>query len=169
MEIAKLEEGDIRGIVDEGDLKGAAKVWDKIRPYITVMGNAFSNPLHYFSFAPWKVKSRGDLENNRYNAAEVMALATSEKKVADGEEPVAAAAMPLALYEYIVKNGTEGIIGDIESEWALHKRNSMRMYGIYSGCSYKMTGEKDYQDLQAPLKIRQDFFKFQKSMIKELY
>jgi hypothetical protein len=169
MQITKLEEGDIRGIVDEGDLKEAAKVWDKIRPYVAVMGNAFSNPVHYTSFSPWKVKPNGFIERNMYNKEEVETLATIEKKVAEGEDPIAFSAMPLMLYEYMVKNGTEGVIGDLNHEWNLRNSLGIRTHGIYSGSMYKMTNGKEHAALQAPLKVQQDFFKFQKSMLKELY
>jgi hypothetical protein len=169
MQIAKLEEGDIRGIVDEGDLKEAAKVWDKIRPYVSVMGNAFSNPVNYLSFAPWKVRPNGAIERNIYSKEEVETLANTEKKTAEGEDPIAFTAMPLMLYEYMVKNGTEGVIGDLTHEWNLKSTLYMRTYGIYSGCTHKMTSNKECESLQSSLKVQQDFFKFQKSMVKELY
>lgn len=155
-----VAEEDIRGIVEEGDIKSSLKIWDKIRPYITAMGTVYSNPIHRMAFCPFVPKANKSIANGKFNEAEVLDYGTLENP-----NQVAKFPMPLAMFEYMLKNGIESVIENVDNEWVSYG-GGMYNHGMFSGTEHKM-GQPSRNPLADD--VRKDFFKFQKAMLKELY
>jgi hypothetical protein len=154
-----LHEFDIKQAIDEGDDKSVKKMWTELRPYLALSGRAFSNPLHIGTFT---MEGGGRIPDGYtgYNGAKPDVVMNS--KGTDILETVGS----LASFEYMVENGIETIIADdFKEEWNLD-----RTKGEVGDCSPDFRSHRGFtvQSFEK-LKDNKDFFKFQKSLFKQIF
>ncbi len=145
MEIAKIDEQEVRGIIDEGDIKSAYSVWEKIRPVVAVSEAQGFNPLH--AGACESVNGFGGLWG--YNTIEVLKLGKKYTTSSPGM------VHNIAVFEYLLKNGLDPIVSAVESEWLLSNPRHTYLNG-FTKSALSLVGNED-------------FIKFQNSLMKEMW
>lgn len=136
-------EDEIRGAIDEADFKTVKRIWENLRPYISLAGVPFGNPLCIASVRTTKASSVKD----HYTGM------AGKLPTLDGV-PV----FGLAAFEYALANGIDSVVvNDFKEEWGL---NEDRMYksgnGWINGCFKNLVNNKD-------------FIKFQASFLKSVF
>jgi len=144
-----VDEEEIRGTINEGDVKNAAKVWSKMRPYVSTIGASFWNPLYVNAGFTPSVKDVSTFKADPFR-----------------NDPPAQFVSGLAFFEYIRANGMDSVLepGNVAKAWGLSKKagtdkdlmTSEPAYRGFNTGAYMLTAGK-----------RNDFSKFQKSFWKE--
>jgi len=139
--IAKVDEQEVNGTINNSDITNARKIWKNLRPYFAVIGETSYNPLN--------IRSAVSEEFEEVSKTNSIVGKARLPKFGKFERPV----YSLALFEYMVKNGTEGIINPSpEIEWTKH---SSPEDGTLTG-GYRRVKEN------------KDFFKFQSDFLKNV-
>lgn len=131
-EVIKTDEETIRGAIDESDVKTVKKIWDRMMPYLAVIGVPLSNPLHIGSVET----TRGDWVRSRY-------------KWTDGPPSLEGKKVhSLAAFEYMLKHGLSSVISDdVKHEWGLNP-DSIYKNGLINGSFHKLVDNEDFQKFQ---------------------
>jgi len=153
-ELTNYNEENVRGVLDEGNVKEAKKIWANVRPVIAVTGARTHHPLNVFS----------GRESGTFPAyTEVNDIL---KIAADGEQPRlehirgmkkddSTYVFTLPAIEWMIKNGPDCIIGDnVAKEWNFGDRDTFhKLNGVITGCYQKLHNDKEYAKFQS------DFYK----------
>lgn len=134
-------EEDIRGAIDETDIKTIKKIWDKLRPYVALAGAPLGNPLHIGSV----ITTERDRVKDTYTGM-------------SGTLPVLAGkpTFALAAFEYALANGLEVLIkDDIRANWNIGESYNSTI-GWVAGAYNRLNEDED-------------FHKFQSSFLKEMF
>ena len=153
-ELTNYNEETVRGILDEGDVKEAKKVWANVRPVIAVTGTRTHQPLNVFS-------GRESSTFPAYTKVDDIL-----KVAADGEPPRlehvkgrekndSTYVFTLPAVEWMIKNGPDCIVGDnVAKEWNFNDRNTFhKLNGVITGCYQKLHNNKEFAKFQS------DFYK----------
>lgn len=136
----KIDEETIRGAIDESDVKTVRKIWNKMMPYLAVMGVPIINPLHIGSVET----TEGDWVRSRY------------KWTYGPPNLVGKKVYSLVAFEYMLKHGLSSVISDdVKHEWGL-KPGSIYRNGLIKGAFTKLVNNED-------------FHKFQTSFVSDLF
>jgi len=139
LKLINYDEETVRGIVDEGDVKEAYKLWETMRPYIAQTSKRVTNPLHVCTMAyepGFKDRAPRVIEDVKPEYVDTMVFG-------------------LPAFEYVLKNGISSIIDkDMRKEWRL---SGNAPYPERAG--FNMSARNS-------LLKNEDFFKFQKDFFK---
>jgi len=125
---------DVRGIIDESDRKVAVELWEKVRPYIAIIGRAYNNPLHIRTVRSPDVVFGPERWSER-----------SGKFI----KVKGSAVFSLAVFEYMVKNGLESLISDnVKKEWKLNTKGFNSMNGFVNEMHKRLFKDKDFMNFQ---------------------
>jgi hypothetical protein len=109
--LIKYSPEDIRGICDESDRKEALKVWENLRPYIALIGQAGTNPLHIKSYKSVKafLPDRYDFMSGKLP---VLRRGDNNGFIKESQFSSVAPVFSIAVFEYLIKNGLNKVISD---------------------------------------------------------
>lgn len=150
-------EEEVRAIINESDIVGAKRFWKSLRPYIAVTGAGFTNPLHIKSF----VSTTQNYLDSDFKWYENL-VNKKPLPFKGGTNKHGTFIHGLAVFEYLIRNGSSLLISDnIISEWLLRNQSA---YWSINGWVNQM-----YRKLAIEPKLRTeigpDFLKFQESFI----
>jgi hypothetical protein len=146
-----VSEEEVRGTIDEGDVRNAKKIWKKMRPYVACSGEGYRNPIHVRSAMASTYSARERFRANwshRLESVDIPGLVTG-----------------LGVFEYMLKHGVLSVIGSnnpaecwsIPSEEPEENTNPvLKLVGpVYNGFvsgGYDMLyNNKDFQSFQISL------------------
>lgn len=141
------DEEVVRGVLDEGDLRMAKKLWAQIRPYAAIVAKGRYNPVHVLS-------SR----NQRGGNPSTTTLSSYMTRIASGKAPVinhdnGNTVFTLAAIEWMIKNGPDCLVSDnVEKEWNFAGSHISNFNGAVSGSFFKLRENKEFH------KFQEDFF-----------
>jgi hypothetical protein len=146
-EMLKYDEQEIRGIIDESDTTKAYEVWKKWRPFISIVGIKYdctTNPITPSLKVAMNKTDEGERPWLRYSKYKKMLDGGSENKIDK------VCVYPMAIMEYMLKEGYQTADEDMVTEWRLNEPNDTGVYGVgfITGNTKKMIANKDFLNFQ---------------------
>jgi len=137
----KTDEETVSGCINESDTKTVRELWDKMRPYVALIGFPITNPLNIGSVKTTKNSYIKDYYKG-FNGPPSL----------EGK-----AVYSLAAFEYMLKHGIDSVItNDVKAEWGL-KDGSRYFNGVVGGSYNRLLNNKDFEEFQAD--FLKNFFK----------
>jgi len=126
------DEETISGCINESDTKTVKGLWEKMRPYLALIGSPVTNPLNIGSVQTTK----NDYTKDNYIG--LNGLPRLQGK----------AVYSLAAFEYMLKHGIDSVItNNVKAEWGLTEGSDYHN-GVVSGAYSKLLNNKDFEKFQ---------------------
>jgi len=149
----ETDELEIKGIIDEGNIEAAESMWLKLRPYVLIMDNSRSNPIHIYTYQPirYSTSAPDTFMHKHINSYPRILSRLSSKNSSS-------AVFGIAVFEFIRKYGLNTIIDkNPRKEWDYKKLHTVLPYNLGFISQSQMRLEKN-----------KDFMKFQSALLTEI-